>query len=101
MHILLPFPDPTRETTSPKCDGLRFCYYITGHKEDKWVTLHLKQNQLILSLKRKYFGTLRASKECNYLFSFHLLTQNLMLLFFLGIKNAPNSKKNLTLVQIS
>ncbi|WMV35583.1 hypothetical protein MTR67_028968 [Solanum verrucosum] len=35
----------------------------SGHKEDKWVTLHLKQNQLILSLKRKYFGTLRASKE--------------------------------------
>ncbi|CAN4100643.1 unnamed protein product [Withania somnifera] len=35
----------------------------SGHKEDKWVTLHLKQNQLILSLKRKYFGTLRTSKE--------------------------------------
>lgn len=43
----------------------------------------MKQNQLILSLKRKYFGTLRASKECNYPFSFYLLPQNLMLLFFL------------------
>ncbi|XP_019248947.1 PREDICTED: uncharacterized protein LOC109228244 [Nicotiana attenuata] len=35
----------------------------SGHKEDKWVTLHLKQNQLILSLKRKYFGALTTSKE--------------------------------------
>ncbi|XP_060196699.1 VAN3-binding protein-like [Lycium barbarum] len=35
----------------------------SGHKEDKWVTLQLKQNQLILSLKRKYFGALRTSKE--------------------------------------
>ncbi|XP_016445248.1 VAN3-binding protein isoform X1 [Nicotiana tabacum] len=36
---------------------------LSGHKEDKWVTLHQKQNQLILSLKRKYFGALTTSKE--------------------------------------
>ncbi|XP_016481672.1 uncharacterized protein LOC107802655 [Nicotiana tabacum] len=35
----------------------------SGRKEDKWMTLHSKQNQLVLSLKRKYFGALRTSKE--------------------------------------
>lgn len=49
---------------------LSYCYNTTGHKEDKWVTLHQKQNQLILSLKRKYFGALTTSKECKLSISF-------------------------------
>lgn len=35
-----------------------------GRIEDKWVTVHLKQKQLILSIGKNNFWALRTSKDC-------------------------------------